>query len=795
MRIHFIQHAKSVFEPFKLTKPMEETVDEAVIETNPWQVYGSRKPGGQPYEVTKILRCWSDRTEEIEDEYSTIQKIRLLGMRNKSQWPNIREDKEAMVVNQVVQNKKDKENRARNNIRSRNGRNRSLSDNELELVEKLVGCLDIARAREYMKWIQLGWCLFNIHNKDDRVLNMWIAFSKRAPEYTYVADDVCRERWANMHDSTYSLGSLKFWANSDNPEEYKKIIMSNVRSHLLRLVKKGKMITEYEIAQFLYLLHKDEYIVRIGTSVNDMCYKYDHSKHRWTEDEKSHLFVRMFISNGIMPMFDELRREFVKAYCDYQMTVRMTDDESDDDEKEGEGASKEDQQKALKKKMESAEAIVLKLQRNEFKSAIVKAAKEFFSIKGHEEVQRLDSNVYILGFANGVYDLESLEFRDGRPDDLNTLSTNLKYVEYDENHPIIQEIYEFFEQVFIVRRVRRYMLKLLASYLDGRTTDEVFSIFSGKGGNGKSKMISLLQKALGFHESPTTSYVGKMTVSVFTEKRPGSTASTPEIAKNKGKRFCSMEEPDKDDRLNTGLMKEMTGGDIISTRKLYQDPIEFKPQFKLALICNDKPEINSCDEGTWRRVRNTVFLSKFTASPQADNIFHFNGRPLDDAVLNEWAPYFMSILIHWYPIYRKEGIKDNSNFPDEIMGYTQEYRSSNDQFNLFMESIIDVNLSVDDEKTIPMYPIEKLYREIYVGWTKENNILRKEYIKMAQFKMFLNEKFYENSRAQWAKIRNYRIPLKAEYAEHAVLDGDIYDDKRSTHSMHSNASLKDPLDG
>ena len=36
-------------------------------------------------------------------------------------------------------------------------------------------------------------------------------------------------------------------------------------------------------------------------------------------------------------------------------------------------------------------------------------------------------------------------------------------------------------------------------------------------------------------------------------------------------------------------MKELTGGDKIIARGLHKDSVEFKPQFKMVMTCNDKP--------------------------------------------------------------------------------------------------------------------------------------------------------------------------------------------------------------
>ena len=45
-----------------------------------------------------------------------------------------------------------------------------------------------------------------------------------------------------------------------------------------------------------------------------------------------------------------------------------------------------------------------------------------------------------------------------------------------------------------------------------------------------------------------------------------------------------LQEPSEDEKMNIGFMKELTGGDRIIARGLFQDPIEFKPQFHMILI-------------------------------------------------------------------------------------------------------------------------------------------------------------------------------------------------------------------
>ena len=119
--------------------------------------------------------------------------------------------------------------------------------------------------------------------------------------------------------------------------------------------------------------------------------------------------------------------------------------------------------------------------------------------------------------------------------------------------------------------------------------------------------MELLEKSIG-------DYGCKLPITLLTAKRAASNAATPELATTKGKRIATLQEPDTNTKLNVGLMKELTG-DTIQARALYREPFEFKPQFKMVLCCNDKPELPEHDQGIGAVARNTDFITAFRPEP------------------------------------------------------------------------------------------------------------------------------------------------------------------------------------
>jgi len=101
----------------------------------------------------------------------------------------------------------------------------NLETNELDekdnKILELVNILDVWRADDYNNWFNVGRCLFNTSNE---YINIFNEFSKRSSN-KYESSKIIKT-WADYKkynkkaDKALTLGTLRFYANEDNQEEY-----------------------------------------------------------------------------------------------------------------------------------------------------------------------------------------------------------------------------------------------------------------------------------------------------------------------------------------------------------------------------------------------------------------------------------------------------------------------------------------------------------------------------------------------------------------------------------------------
>lgn len=321
-------------------------------------------------------------------------------------------------------------------------------------------------------------------------------------------------------------------------------------------------------------------------------------------------------------------------------------------------------------------------------------------------IQELNRNPFLFGFENGVLDLNKGEFRKGYPDDFVSMSTNVSYVASDfENR---RQLMIFLEKIFPDGDVLEYVLRFLASCLRSRNTDKIFSIWTGIGDNGKSVLVSLVEHAFG-------EYCAKVPTSLLVSKRSASSSATPELCIIEDRKIVFAQEPSEGERINPGLIKELTGGDTMYARALYEEGKNINVDAKLVLVSNKVPKVNEMTRAIWSRIRVVPFESLFVYEHEYEEETKkhpdkkvFIRDPNVTEKLKSLAPEFMSLLIEKYSVWLKEGL----NEPEKISRLTEEVKMMNDSVGEFIRERVKKREGFKADKG-------EVY-EVYQQWLKTN---------------------------------------------------------------------------
>ena len=144
-----------------------------------------------------------------------------------------------------------------------------------------------------------------------------------------------------------------------------------------------------------------------------------------------------------------------------------------------------------------------------------------------------------------------------------------------------------------------------------------------------------------------------------------------DIARLKGARFVTSVEPNEGMRLDEGLIKQLTGGDRVTARKLYGNEFEFCPEFKLWMGTNHKPIVRGTDLGIWRR----LVLIPFTVQIPDDKVDkHLKYK------LREELPGILKWAVDGCLLWQREGLVQ----PEAIQSATNQYKSEMDVIGSFL---------------------------------------------------------------------------------------------------------------
>jgi putative DNA primase/helicase len=312
------------------------------------------------------------------------------------------------------------------------------------------------------------------------------------------------------------------------------------------------------------------------------------------------------------------------------------------------------------------------------------------------EHSELDADPWLLNCQNGTVDLRTGELRPHNQADKITRITSVAY----DPDASTYEWDRFLEKILVDDGLIRHIQRIIGYCITGSTREQILPIFWGEGSNGKSTLLDTLKLALG------VDYASTAPPSLIIQKK--NEAHPTELAGLCGKRMVTAIETEKNQRLNEPLVKQLTGSDSISARRMRENFWEFRPTHKLILCTNHEPRVGD-DFAIWRRLSMVPFTVQFWNPDKGETGPEELRR--DNDLPNRLERSLEGVLA-WAVRGAIDWFRDGLGTDQKSRKATEEYRKRQDSFGRFVEEVCvqGVHYSVR---------FSQLYDQ-YSDWCEEN---------------------------------------------------------------------------
>lgn len=314
----------------------------------------------------------------------------------------------------------------------------------------------------------------------------------------------------------------------------------------------------------------------------------------------------------------------------------------------------------------------------------------------------LDNHPWELNTPAGILDLRTGELS---PPDPAKYHTRLTKHTPDFTAP--SELWEqFLWDTFGNHDLITYMQRLIGYSAVGEVKENLLPFAHGTGGNGKSVFLEAITDILG--DYATTAPNAFLMAS-------GQGKHTTEIARLSGARMVVCSEVNEHDKFDEAKVKNLTGGDKLTARFLFQNDFTFTPTHQLWLVGNDQPDISSGGNSFWRRVRLIPFTRTFdgpnaTPENQAKRIPGLQHILAND----DHGPKVLVWIAQGAADYHHHGLET----PDIVQAATDTYSAEVDTVARFLDEKAELHPTHTDR--IEFSEPTRIIRSAYEIWCTSN---------------------------------------------------------------------------
>jgi P4 family phage/plasmid primase-like protien len=318
---------------------------------------------------------------------------------------------------------------------------------------------------------------------------------------------------------------------------------------------------------------------------------------------------------------------------------------------------------------------------------------------------------------NGEIDTQTLELGPHKLEDMNTRICQIRYS--PKAQAPIWEAYLATNQPDA--GTRRYLQKLAGYAISGDGDQKLIAfMYSRLGDTGKSLFLKVIERVLG------STYTATLAEGALSKRRFDTGGRDPDRDAIRGKRFVVSSELAPNEPLDERFVKQLTGGDGVSTRGNYsrEGNVRWQPECLVLVATNHLSRINAEDEAIWNRIQVVPWSVAFPKGHPdrdeklADKILGDGGFPGEVEGVLAW-------IVEGLRLYREEGLFP----PDEVSNASMSYRSDADIVKRWlMHAAEERDIEIgehSEEKDGERYvaQITPLYK-MFESWCKIEHVLK-----------------------------------------------------------------------
>ena len=547
----------------------------------------------------------------------------------------------------------------------------------------------------YNDYVILGFGLYNTFG-DETGFYFYNKICQNYPRH-YDYDGLVKswKECASNANGKVSFGSVLKFAKDTNSELFMKLQKEvNVKFANDTTDLYNPMFTSGLIADYFVKLYKDLFIC-----VDGYVYMYNGVYWKKDDDKAKNICLSYFVDKTFV--IDLLNYANLKS-IEFTKELALTTENND----------------VIKAKIEKVNALrtnINTLRKVGVRKTIIEDIINFITQLSHNI--ELDNNPYLFAFENKIYDLKIGAFVEPQPTFY--MSKTCGY-SYDDNYNpnLVQELDTIINNIFPDNDIRNYYLSVLATGLCGLQIEKCF-IATGRGGNGKSLINSLMLKTVGSYGYVLPSNI------LLNEIKSG---ANPEVANLHNIRFALTQEPNAKKKICCSTLKELTGSPTLNVRDLYSSKCSINLKLSLVIECNDKPLLDEVNEAMNRRMRMALFESMYVSQENYNsivdktNVYVENSFYKTDDFKSQYKQALFMILLKKFDLFRinkfeiieqpkrcAEMCKEYMATSDDIFGWFREcYKTEpnetsepimlTDIFKEFEKSSFYDNLSKNDKR-------------------------------------------------------------------------------------------------